>query len=626
MCGIAGILGLRSDDGIVPRMIEVMGHRGPDGRGYYLSDEVHIGHCRLAINDLSEQAGQPFRTRDNSVAAAVNGEVYNYAAIRSALIAKGYRFASNCDCEVILHGYMDQGIDFISNLNGMFAAALWDARKKTLFLIRDRLGIKPLYYTQTKDKFLFASELKALASCGDVDLSTDIQAIGEYLVFENYFGAKTLNKSIKMLEPGQILQVGERDLSERRWLFWQPDLSGDVDLPVTSLPEQYLAILEASVDRHLISDVPVGCYLSSGIDSPSVAYCASRKLKGRLNTYTGYFGIEGFYDEAEGAKRIADQFGCPNERVEIRPADFVDHIENVIYYLDEPKVGMGSFSQYMVAMRASQNVKVILTGHGGDEFYAGYPVFKAIYGRKNILKLFLSSSPREMMFFVYFSLLPMMREGLRYFLPNIFSKKSLKTVLKEDFYAELMQRTNIMEEPEKLRAETSSPYEHLFLTYLKFYLPALFVVEDKISMAFSLESRTPLCDNEMLEFALRIPLSEKLKGYELKHIPRSAMRGKLPEFVYALPKRGFPTPLRIWFRKELKGFIRGFILDNFTELAGIFRRTAVENMIASYQNAFITTPYDEIRAHRLWMLLNLIIYFKNQKNRYLRSRASIRVH
>ena len=619
MCGIAGILGSRADDSIVPRMIDVIRHRGPDSQGYYISPEVRIGHCRLAINDLSEHAGQPFRTRDNSVAVAVNGEIYNYAAIRSALIAKGYCFASNSDCEVVLHAYLDQDLDFVSDLNGMFAIALWDGRKKTLFLIRDRLGIKTLYYTQTRDRFLFASELKALASCDEVDLSTDIQAVGEYLVFENYFGAKTLNKAVKMVEPGQIVQIQSQNLSLQQRFFWQPDLPEADERACTALSERYLAILEASVDRHLISDVPVGCYLSSGIDSPSVAYWASKKLNGRLKTYTGHFGIDGFYDEAEGARRIAEQFGCTNERVDICPADFVEHIENVIYHLDEPRVGMGSFSQYMVAMRASRDVKVILTGHGGDELYAGYPVFKAIHGRQNILKLLLSSSPREMMFFVYFSLFPMMRRGLRYFLPNIFSEKSLKTVLTEDFHTELMQRTNIMKEPERLRAESSSPYEHLFLTYLKFYLPALFVVEDKISMAFSLESRTPLCDNEMLEFALRVPLSMKLEGYELKHIPRSAMRGKLPEFVYTLPKRGFPTPLRIWFRKELKNFIRNFILDNFSELDTIFRRPAVEQMISSYQDALITTPYDEIRAHRLWMLLNLIIYFKNQKSRYRRS-------
>jgi asparagine synthase (glutamine-hydrolysing) len=625
MCGIAGILGPRPDDGIVPRMIDVIRHRGPDSQGYYNSGEVQIGYCRLAINDLSERANQPFSTQDNSVAVATNGEIYNFSAIRSELAAKGYRFTSNSDCEVILHAYMERGVEFIPELNGMFAIVIWDGREKTLFLARDRLGIKPLYYTQTRDLFLFASELKALAVCRDVKLSLDFQALGEYLVFENFFAAKTMNLDIKMVEPGQILRIRGQDLTTQKQFFWQPHLSIN-DQPYTSIHARYLDTLEASVGRHLVSDVPVGCYLSSGIDSSSVAYYASRKLNGRLKTYTGYFGIGGYYDEAEGAKRIADHFGCTNERIDIRPADLVDHIENIIYHLDEPRVGMGSFSQYMVAMRAARSVKVILTGHGGDEFYAGYPVFKSVHGRRNFLKLLLASSPREMMFFVYFSLLPMMRQGLRYFLPNVFSKESLKKVLSEDFHAELMQRTDIMEEPKKLQAEATNQYEHLFLTYLKFYLPALFVVEDKISMAFSLESRTPLCDNEMLEFALQIPLSEKLRGHELKHIPRTAMRGKIPEFVYELPKRGFPTPLRIWFRKELKDYIRDFILDNFAELGAMFRRTAVEHMIASYQNAFITTPYDEIKAHRLWMLLNLVIYFRNQKNRYRRSQNSIRVY
>lgn len=626
MCGIAGSVGGHADKKLISCMIDIMRHRGPDAEGYYLSEEVQLGHCRLAINDLSEEGNQPFQSRDKAVAVVVNGEIYNFKDIREPLIQKGFPFRSSSDCEVILHAYLDRGLEFIPELNGMFAIAIWDEKKKTLFLVRDRLGIKPLYYTQAGKSLLFASEIKALAACEDVNLSLDLQAFGEYLVFENYFGSRTLNREIKLVEPGQIVTFDLRNRSLAADYFWQPSLrTTDFD-HTENIYDKYLETIETSVNRHLISDVPVGCYLSSGIDSSSVTYFASKKLNGHVKTYTGHFGIDGFFDEATGAKQIADQFGCPNERVDIAPGDFVDNIEDVLYHLDEPRVGMGSFSQYMVAKKAAREVKVILTGHGGDEFYAGYPVFKAIYGMKNILKLLLSSSPREMMFFVYFSLFPLIREGLRYFMPNIFSKGSLRAVLKEDFHDELMRRANILEEPEKLRAGSSSQYEQLFLTYLKFYLPALFVVEDKISMAFSLESRTPLCDNEMLDLALRIPLSEKLKGYELKHIPRRAMRGKLPEFVYALPKRGFPTPLRIWFRKEMKGYLRGFILDNFAELDTLFRRPAVERMITDYQDTLISTPYDEIRAHRLWMLLNLIVYFKNQKNRYRRDGTSVRVH
>ena len=627
MCGIVGILGLTSDDGIVPRMLDLIRHRGPDAQGHYHSGEVRIGYCRLSINDLSERANQPFRTQDGSVAVATNGEIYNFATMRSELLAKGYRFASNSDCEVVLHAYLERGIEFVADLNGMFAIAIWDRRQNTLYLIRDRLGIKPLYFTRTRDHFLFASELKALAASADVELDLDMQALGEYLVFENFFGSKTLNKDIKMVEPGQVLTVHGRDLSIQKQFFWEPHLAIREDPSCAQIQNQYLAVLESSVNRHLVSDVPLGCYLSSGIDSSSVAYWASKKILGhRLKTFTGNFGINGFYDEGESAARVATHFGCDNERVDIRPNDFVDHIENVIYHLDEPRVGMGSFSQFMVAKQASRSVKVILTGHGGDEFYAGYPVFKAFLSKQNFINLLCSPSPREAMFFAYFSLLPLVRKELSYFLPIIFSKGLLKKALRDDFHAELIRQTNITEEPEKLRAGSSDRYEHLFLTYLKFYLPALFVVEDKISMAFSLESRTPLCDNEMLELALRIPLSEKLQGCELKHIPRNAMRGKLPEFIYRLPKRGFPTPLRIWFKKELKGFIRGFILDNFAELESMFRRPVIERLVASYQGGFIATPYDEIRAHQLWMLLNLIVYFRHQKNRYRRNSHTTHRH
>jgi asparagine synthase (glutamine-hydrolysing) len=285
--------------------------------------------------------------------------------------------------------------------------------------------------------------------------------------------------------------------------------------------------------------------------------------------------------------------------------------------MDEPRVGMGSFSQFMVAKRAAQDVKVILTGHGGDEFFAGYPVFKAIYGRKNLRRLILTSSPREMMFFAYFSILPMFRKELRYFLPNIYPMRSLKNILREDVYRHLLEEADVYWEPEQLQRRSSDDYERLFLTYLKYYLPSLFIVEDKISMAFSLESRTPLCDNEMLEFAMRIPLASKLEDFELKHIPRMAMKGKLPDFLYSLPKRGFPTPLLLWFKKELKDYVKSFILDNFVWLE-FFRRKEVERLISRYQQSPFTTPYDEIRAHRIWVLLNLVHYFRNQKERYRR--------
>jgi len=614
MCGIAGIVGRGYDQSLVPSMLQVMRHRGPDSQGFYISDNIHIGHCRLSIIDLSDRAIQPFVSLDEKIAVAVNGEIYNFKEIKETLLRMGYKFRSDSDSEVILHAYIEDGLDFIRDLNGMFAISIWDERKRDLCLIRDRLGIKPLYYSKTRDVFLFASELKALALYDSLDLSVDYQSLAEYLAFENCFSNRTLNENIKLVEPGEIVRFNLNNESVDKHYFWQPDLNNQKKFD-GDVYGKYMHVIESSVKRHLISDVPVGSYLSAGIDSSSVVYWSSKLYGNGLKTYSGYFGLSGFYDEATGAERIAKEFGCRHSRVEITPQDFISNIEKVVWHLDEPRVGMGSFSQYMVAALASKEVKVILTGHGGDEFFAGYPVFKAIFGKENIIRLLFHSSLRELMYAVYFSLYPVVRKEASYYLPNIFPLKSFKNLLKSDYYDSLVRNSDIYIEPEALKKCTSDEYGRLTLTYLKFYLPSLFIVEDKISMAFSLESRTPLCDNEMLDLALSIPLTAKLNNYELKHIPKKAMRGKLPAFVYNLPKRGFPTPLRIWFKKELRSYIKDFILDNISSV-DIFNRMEVQKIIQGYQNTRFSSPFDEIEAHKIWIILNLLLYLKNQKQRY----------
>jgi asparagine synthase (glutamine-hydrolysing) len=615
LCGIAGIAGHSWDKMLIPTMLEMMRHRGPDSVGYYARQNIEIGHCRLSINDLSERAKQPFVSADGKVAVAINGEIYNFNDIKTPLLKKGYRFQSESDCEVVLHAYMDRGINCVSELNGMFAIAIWDDNSQLLYLVRDRLGIKPLYYSLTRCHLVFASEIKALAQSESIDLTMDAQSFVEYLAFENYFFDRTLNKHIRLVEPGEIIQFEHHNGMLKKRKYWQPQLSTNSQNQAEDFCDQYVEISQRSVDRHLISDVPLASYLSAGIDSSTVAFWASKRLKGDLKTYTGYFGLLGFYDEATDAARVAKHYGCSNERVEITPQDFTSEIENVLYHLDEPRVGMGSFSQYMVAKRAAQEVKVILTGHGGDELFAGYPVFKSIQGKKNILQFIYHSSLRDKMFFVYFAILPLIKKELRFFLPNLFSLQLMKKCIKKDYYNSLIGQTNVFMAPEQLEKQAKTPYEQLFLTYLIFYLPSLFIVEDKISMAFSLESRTPLCDNEMLDFALSLSLSDKLTNNELKHIPRTAMKGRLPDFLYALPKRGFPTPLVLWFKKELRDFIKHFILDQVHYL-DMFDKGQVEKIIADYQNTSFATPYDEIRAHRLWIIFNLIVYFKNVGKRF----------
>ena len=617
MCGIAGIAGPIHSDELIQSMINIMKHRGPDSDGFFITERVKLGHCRLSINDLSENANQPFISDGNDVAILVNGEIYNYEKLRKPLIQSGHAFQSASDSEVVLHGYIEKGIEFIKELNGMFAIAIFDGRTNELYLARDRLGIKPLYYSKTQKNFIFASEIKAIAQFDVVELSTDPQSLLEYFCFENYFSNRTLCQNIKIVLPGEIIKFYLNDSKLDRYLYWSPRFEYNNNFHETNIYEKYLEILESSVKRHLLSDVPLGTYLSSGIDSSSVAYYSSNLMNKPIETFTGAFGIGGFYDESDAARDIASSIGCQNNCVDITPEDFIENIENILWHLDEPRVGMGSFSQYMVAKKASKHVKVILTGHGGDEFFAGYPVFKAIYGKKQSYRLFMSSSLRELMYVFYFIVYPKFRKENRYFLPNIYSIKSLNKILKPGCYRDLFSNNDVFTELEKLKRESTDEYENLINTYMKFYLPALFTVEDKISMAFSLESRTPLCDNEMIDYSLSIPLSIKLKNNELKHIPRNALRNKLPEFMFNLPKRGFPTPLRLWFKKELKTFIREYILDKVNNV-GFFNVSEIKKLLNRYTENKLNTIFDEIESHKIWVILNLIIFFENQTKRYQR--------
>jgi asparagine synthase (glutamine-hydrolysing) len=615
MCGIAGLVGSVPEKKILHQMLHIMKHRGPDAQGVFFSDRVQLGHCRLAINDLSQEANQPFLSDDKGVILIVNGEIYNFAELRKNLESRGCIFKSRSDSEVVLHGYRQFGLKIIEMLNGMFAIAIFDTYTKDLILARDRLGIKPLYYSSTSSLFVFGSEIKALAQCQDVDLAIDQQSLHEYLVFENYFSNRTLNQSIKNVKPGEILIVNTFTLNVTTRSFWEPSFCDESRLSPDDLYDKYLDIAERSVKRHLLSDVAVGAYLSSGVDSSSVAYWATKNLGSKLLTYTGSFGMAGFYDEAEDAKKIADTLHCKNHNITITPDDFVNNIEDILWHLDEPRVGMGSFSQYMVAQKAAQDVKVILTGHGGDEFFAGYPVFKAILGRSYPLKLLRNSSVRELMFAAYFLFGPIFKKGIQHFLPAIYSPRAISHLIEDDTHSKSWSN-GPYRELLKMREQTSDSYQRLFLTYLRYYLPALFVVEDKISMAHSLESRTPLCDDELLDFALSIPLQTKLTNFELKHIPRTAMKGCLPSLIYTLPKRGFPTPLAHWFKNELKTFIREFILDN-VEFAPFLCKRETEKIIDNHCNQKLTTPLSEFSAHKVWILLNLVVYMRNQKRRYV---------
>lgn len=615
MCGIAGVVGIAGAHVIVARMLEVIGHRGPDNTSLWSEGDISLGHVRLSIVDLSPQGNQPMFSEDEGVVLTGNGEIYNAPELRRGLLDAGHAFRSHSDNEVLLHLYEDAARegdeDWPLVLNGMIAFGLFDRIRRRLILGRDRLGIKPLYYAQIGGGLIFASEIKAILASGLIRAKADPEGFAQYLTFENTFGAQTLFAGMRMVEPGQTLVFEAARLRAHR--YWDVVFRDETPMTFAEACDEFLVTAKESVARHLMSDVEIATYLSGGIDSTSVATLALENLGTGVATFNGRFDVGGWYDESGGARAVAERIGSRHSEVVMGPDDFAVCFDDLMYHLDEPRMGYGSFSQYVVAREASKSVKVILTGHGGDEFFGGYQVFKFAGFLASLpgdpgraFRLLRGHRPREIPHLAYFLLQPLLTRARRTFLPLINTRRALMRMLQPRALAQLGQidpraglTALIGDEPDTVRRLTR--------VFMKSYLPGLFTVEDKISMAHSLESRTPLCDNAMVDLSLRVPFELKLHGGELKAIPRAAMRSRLPEILYGMPKRGFPTPLRPWFRSDLSDFVRSRLSVRDTPLHSIFTPNAVRGILDRQAHSPLRRlgAVDELFTHRVWQMLCL---------------------
>jgi asparagine synthase (glutamine-hydrolysing) len=622
VCGICGIVGLGASEPALKSMVRRLAHRGPDHSETWLSEGVGLGHTRLSIVDLSPAGNQPMKNESGDIMLVANGEIYNNAELRVFLKSRGHRFFSGSDNETIIHLYEEEGIKGLKRADGMFACAIWDSRRRRLILARDRLGIKPLYYYQTVDNLIFASEIKSILAHPVVKPMIDPLGLRQYLTYENTFGSTTLHSGIRMVEPGQVITFENDRLTFDR--FRKVEFPGEfADTSFSEACSMYRSTVEQAVERHRMSDVPVASYLSAGFDSPTVATLASRLSSTPLSTFTGSFGMGGWYDETTGALAAAKHIGSVHEEILITSHDLQRTMDDLIYSLDEPRMGPGSFSQYMVAKEAAQKVKVILTGHGGDELFAGYPVFKAILLsqtlKTDVLKtpgMVMGVKPAEWPHVVYFKSAVFRDRASRYFLPVIFSDKVLKHLLLPEVY-EAIKPWDPCQALDSMLDGEHDPYRRLTLTYLKAYLPGLFVVEDKISMAHSLESRTPLSDNALVDFALTLPLKIKLHNGTLKAIPKQAMKDVLPRLLYQLPKKGFPTPIGAWFGGPLKSWIEERLLNPQSRIYEIFRKDQIERLVLSYFESWRrwVRPLNEIPTHRIWALLSMEAWLRNAEER-----------
>jgi asparagine synthase (glutamine-hydrolysing) len=577
VCGIAGIKIADSNrEGTLHRWLEVMNilqaHRGPDGEGVWVHKRGDVGfaHRRLTIIDLTVAAAQPMLSGTGLV-ITYNGEIYNYIELREELGVENFRTSS--DTEVILRAYERWGEKCVEHLRGMFAFAIWDEENQEIFCARDRFGIKPFYYTRSSQGFFFASEIKALLPFVD-EIATDYSGLKDYLAFQFSLGAKTLFKGIEQLLPGHSLRVKNGFIKTRK--YWE--IHYDLDWLHTKryFQEKVRDLLVDSVRVHLRSDVPVGAYLSGGLDSSIVGSLARQIQKeGEFHAFHGTFSEGPEYDESAYAKAVARFSTMKLHERQLGSEDFISNIRKVIYHLDTPVAGPGSFPQYMISQLASQHLKVVIGGTGGDEIFGGYVRYLISYFEQCIKGAIEGTMQSGDFVVTYESIIP-----------NLSSLRNYKPLLQEFWkeglfqerdrrYFRLVNRANGLSR--EINWELLEPYsafetfreifwgsnvgkESYFdsMTHFDFktLLPALLQVEDRVSMAHGLESRVPLLDHPLVELAATVPSNIKFERGELKHLMKTSFKQDLPEEVWQRKnKMGFPVPLSAWMQGELKPFI-----------------------------------------------------------------------
>ncbi|MBA3841445.1 MAG: asparagine synthase (glutamine-hydrolyzing) [Actinobacteria bacterium] len=579
MCGVGGCLDLRRrrlDRGrtAVAVMNDLLAHRGPDGEGTWFHDDEHVAfaHRRLTIIDLDTGAQPMPDGAGNWI--TYNGEVYNYLELRNEL-GEG-EFRTHSDTEVVLRGYRRWGIDVLTRLRGMFAFGLWDEAAEMLLLARDPFGIKPMYWAIVDDVLYFASEIKALLPFLPT-VETDLDAFKDYVSFQFCLAGKTLFKGVNELQPGHYLQVRRGNVSTHR--YWEVYFDPDFTRTGRYFEEQIRALVKESVALHLRADVPVGAYVSGGFDSSVIATLASETHPHELIGFTGKFGTDPAYDESAYARDVAASAGFPLEELDIGPMDFVENLEQVVYHLDHPVAGPGSFPQYMVSGLAAKQRKVLLGGQGGDEIFGGYTRYLIAYFEQCIRGAIDGTMGAGNFIVTYESIIPNLK-SLKNYKPLLkeFWREGLFDELDARYYRLVNRAPDLSDEIRWSLLSDYSPYEAFrdvfhgdnvskesyfdSMTHFDFktLLPALLQVEDRVSMAHGLESRVPLLDRRLVELAATIPADVKFKDGSLKHVLRQSLGGVLPASVAERrDKMGFPVPLQEWVAEA--GPVREFVLD-----------------------------------------------------------------
>ncbi|MBF0186446.1 MAG: asparagine synthase (glutamine-hydrolyzing) [Magnetococcales bacterium] len=601
MCGICGVFHFSSQRTPSRRrlvhMSDTLSHRGPDDEGYLLDGPTGLGHKRLSILDLSPTAHQPMASRDQRYWIVFNGEIYNFRELRQALKQTGHAFRSTGDTEVLLTMMTVHGTDALPRLNGMFAFALWDRRDRTLLLARDPFGIKPLYYTIDDGRLIFASEMKAILAYLGRGAELNSAGLLETVTFQYCLDDKTLYRNIHKVPPGHAMRF-DQEGAVHTVRYWSPGFDKCEDDEAVAV-KRVREILDDSIALQLRSDVDVGCHLSGGIDSASIVGLATRRSPNRLKSFTAGFSEGGVFNDTHHAGISAEHFGTDHAEIFPTPERFDSRFHALMWALEEPVAGNGSFAQDAVSELASRHVKVVLGGQGADELAGGY-VRYYLLALEEALKSEISGTPHpEMPLSELQKNLPQLQaytplmqsfwsDGLfqsesERFLRLITRQPNIQALLHPDLHSEL-QIHNPLARFHAVYAAPDAPemLDRMLHFETTVWLPALLQVEDRTSMAWSLESRVPFLDTRLADYLFSLPTSVKFKHGRLKHLIRAAMADLLPPTILERRNKvGFPVPLSHWFSGPLREWLHDLLLDRRTLERGLFRQTSIEAAISN---------------------------------------------
>jgi len=615
MCGIVGVYNLDKKPFTlrgIKNMASAIAHRGPDGEGYYVKDNIAFGHKRLSIIDTSDKGLQPMTSKDGNWVVIFNGAIYNFLELKQELQAKGHYFVSGTDTEVIVEGLAEYGTSFLERLNGMFAVGAWNKKEQALYLSRDRYGVKPLYYWFNGKTIVFSSEIKAIIKHPNYKIGLNHEALNEYFTFQNVFAYHTLFKDVTMLPPANTVRIDANSKIVKHKSWWDYDFSApDEKMTFDEAKEETERLFKQAVTRQMIADVPVGSYLSGGMDSGSITAIASKHVN-RLSTFTAGFdmntvtGVESNYDERRAAELMASYFKTEHYEQVINSGDLSWSLPRVVYHLEDLRVGM-SYPNYYISRLASKFVKVALQGTGGDELYGGYPW--------RYYRIFDSVSKKDF-FNQYY-------DFWQRLVSSEDRKNKLFTSNVTDYNIDAPRQVfeNVFLFNNKLKYETPEQHIQNSLYFeIKTFLPGLLLVGDKLAMANGLEERFPFLDNDLVDFAQKIPIRHKLgnlkneinkidentvakkKAYrefdDGKNVLRKAMLDFIPKEIINRKKQGFSAPDENWYRGDNANYIRKLLLSNKTASSEFINQDYIKQIIEEHSTGKVN--------HRLliWSFMN----------------------